>query len=40
MDERCTRPVLDLLRTTEVVRRTGPKDEERGLLAGADSEVP
>ena len=29
MDERCTRPVLDFLRTTEVGRRTGLREEER-----------
>jgi hypothetical protein len=29
-DERCTRSVLDFLRTTEVGRRIGPKDDEPG----------
>jgi hypothetical protein len=28
-EERCTRPILDFLRSTEVGRRTGPKGAER-----------
>jgi hypothetical protein len=35
-DERCTRPILDFLRTTEVGRRTGPRDEERAGEGGRE----
>jgi hypothetical protein len=30
VDERCTRRILDFLRTTEVGRETGPKADEPG----------
>jgi hypothetical protein len=35
-DERCTRSILDFLRTTEVGRRIGPKDDEPGAGSGED----
>jgi hypothetical protein len=36
-DERCSRPILDFLRTTEVGRKAGPSDEEQ---AGEGEEGP
>jgi hypothetical protein len=33
-DERCTRPILDFWRTTEVGRRTGPTDDEPAIESG------
>jgi hypothetical protein len=37
-DERCTQPILDFLRTTELGRRTGP-DKASGKLDGAREEA-
>jgi hypothetical protein len=36
-DERYTRLILDFLRTTEVRRRIGPKDDEPGTGSGEDA---
>jgi hypothetical protein len=35
-DEWCTQPILEFLRTTEVGRRIGPKDDEPGTGSGED----